>query len=370
MTHCWFSVRVKERNYTDMNSPTNVTAKPVRKLSDAQFCQLVSAAGDLIDQYEAGVGLSKEESFINLEAFRDFMATATDDQLRAVIASEEELSSVFDGSIENFKATINANYAAQEGVLLGAAAILTAKHAIGWVINACRQFAQRNKNTLAFLKPALQQVEIQLKDAAEASFQQSKWTGGQSKLKFRITSPRLPSVDEFARDINGFVNLVNYIKSTNPAQFDANKAGEFLKGTEYYDNSATKAIGETVKGTVKTVGYILPVIHTVTRRITEQDIRMRGWSSKKAFEDGLKLSKNAIAAIETTDKVAQTLSAIKETGDENAVKNAKKIFKVAQFISGEAAQLVRGYVVGFQKLNSSFLSKATSWGSAYDRGNT
>lgn len=314
--------------------PEKPATKPVedKVMTDSQFAEFVDGLEVFLDSYAAGVDATEAEAFANLESFADFMGTATDEELAQAISAEEELSAMFDGSLENFKALITANMAAQEGMLRDWYS------SFGGLITA---FVKRNNHTVAYLKPALEQIEKKLPGVPESRY-------AIRLFKMNLASKYLPSLDQFTKASAAFQGLLAYIKSATPANWDAAKADAFLKGTMFEDKKQ-KSGGSIL------FGLTLPV-WALAYETT--DVRTRGWSSAAAFKTGLAESKKLVAAIEDTNKLAGTLqNAAKTAEDPEQKKAAKQMLKALKFVSREAGFICRGFVVAGKKITSGFLGR-------------
>lgn len=302
-------------------------------MTDSQFAEFVDGLEVFMDSYAAGVDATEAEAFANLESFADFMGTASDDELKSAIAAEEELSAMFDGSLENFKTLVNANIAAQEGMLRDWYSMY-----FGGLITA---FIKRNNHTVAYLKPALEQLEEKLPGVPEKRF-------AIRIFRMNIASKYLPSFDQFGKASASFQALAAYIKSAKPESWDPAKADACLKGS-LYEGMKDKSSGSIL------FGLTLPAFAVTYENA---DVRQRGWSSAAAFKTGLDESKKLVATIED---ITKTIAALKTSvkGEENAdvKKNLKQMVKAAKFVAKEAGFMCRGFVVAGKKITSGFLGR-------------
>ena len=302
-------------------------------MSDMQFTAFVDGLEVFMDSYAAGADATEAEAFANLESFADFMGAANDDELKSAIAAEEELTAMFDGSLENFKSLINANLAAQEGMLRD-----WYTNVFGGLITA---FVKRNNHTVAYLKPALEQLEKKLPSVPEQRY-------AVRLFKLNLSSKYLPSFDQFTKASAAFQALAAYLKSAKPESWDPAKADACLKGS-LYEGQKDKSSGSIL------FGLTLPAF-AAAYEFT--DVRSRGWSSAAAFKTGLAECKKLVAAIEDVTKTVEALkTAVKGEEDKDKKQALKQMVKTAKFVAKEAGFMCRGFVVAGKKITSGFVSR-------------
>lgn len=312
--------------------------KEVVDLKDVSFAELVDGIEALLDSYDLGTDATVNEAVENMRDVREFVESATEAQAIEFIKSEPELAAAFDGSVESFKTILDKSITdaeAQEGF------VRDAMQSFGGIITA---FVKRNNHTVAYLKPALEQLQEKIKTVPKDRFQFRIF-------RINIASKYLPSYDQFVAAAAGLKKLQAYLAKATPATYKPEDASACLANTIFHNKKSNAN-----QGVAKTVGLFLPLINGFVMAHENADVRQRGWSSAENFGKGLAVAQDLVKTIEATNDAIEKLKNFKsENADE--MKMAKYMLSTAKFLTKEAGFMCRGLVVAGKKITSGVLGR-------------
>lgn len=245
----------------------NIDNKPLeQKISTESSVEMYEAFAQVHDAMIRGEDATSLEMFDNLKEIVD-LVNNNRPMLVQVIQNDPELRDMYvkAGSVEAFANIIATNMnAAEEGFLADAMWD-------GWLV----AIIKRNDKLLEHLAPLVGVLIQQVQAADDKKF--GKW---KMFKQINVFAKYLPDQDDYGKCVAALSKAMNYLRGTDPNSFDQNKFNACFTGSIYAKKNGTVS-GKTTHGT-QLLG------------LAQVDIRMRGWTEKKHFLDGLNQMKKLI----------------------------------------------------------------------------